>query len=503
MNGKRPRSNGDQLEPADRGRLLAAGPNRAGQAVVYQTLQLQEHPNATNFNSIVERCRIYRRDSEWLGIYLKIKAAVLNYGLELVPGTFQEEGDSNEGQSDELEAWLNELAPAKVDQPIQPEGSNETVEVESTSTNRQEIVKFIQSVWRNWCLFDNICGFWRDDSAYPLLLPIDKTTYTNTLGIETLKYRHGLGPGQIAQLSTEDQTRFSAPEILLNPANGEHFKVLTREDEGSGYGHPRLYSAVTLLGQEESQINGMHALAFALRQVKRHHLLGHEIKNGPHAGKPQHFWTKKRHTAVMKAFDKKVGFNDFSSNFDHEVKFPWPDMDRFDETMWKGSNARLMRWGGPVASMMMREQAAPYMTQILRAECLDERQSIQEWLIPVLNLAFKPPVPIDVKWSNMIFNTDRLHEELLKHASDRGFASVETTRDLIGLDHETENARKMKEAEDDDARAKFGPMFDDSHGHYPALGDELGGGGGSEGGDGSAPDGNTGAPGRPAGETNS
>lgn len=457
----------NDLEPADHGRLLAAGSVRPGQSAVYTTIQLNEKPAETAFNSIIERCKYYDRESEWLGMYLRLRLSIFNYGLELVPGSFDTEETTDPTA---LTQWLNQISPPKADS-VTPEGSRDQVQVESTSTNRQEVTKFIKAAWRNWNLFDNLAGFWRDGADYPLILPLERTTYANVLGIETLKYRHGLSQAQIALLTPEDQGRFTKSEINIDAGAGEHFKVLTRQDEGSGYGVPRLFSVITLLAQEESQACGLHSLAFALRSVKRHHKIGHKIETGPHSGKPQHFWSKKRHAAIMKSFDRKTGFADFTSNFDHEIEFPWPDVANFDETLFKGSSARLMRWGGPVARMMMMETAAPMMTQLLRAEASEERDSLKEWLEAVINLAFKPPVPIGIKWSNMIFNTDRLHEELLKFSFDRGLASSETTRDLIGLDHESENEKKRIEADDPDAKKLYTPIWDDSHGSSPALGE--------------------------------
>jgi hypothetical protein len=476
------------FQPADKGRVLAAGSGTPGANMVYATNAAAEKPSKTNFVNVIQRCKYYGEESMYLGSVLKLKKAVLNYGLRLVEKTGAPESAEGDTENEELTDWLQTITPPKVDQVVDT-ATNETIQVESTTTNSEEILAFIDSVWRHWLLYENVVTLWRDTAPYALVLDLEKCEYKNTLGIETLRYKHGLGLTERQRLSPEDQARFSKPNIFLHPGTKEHFKVLKRSDEGTGFGLPYLYRLITTLGQVESMECGLHTMAHAMRTVRRHHRIGHAIESGPHAGKPTHFWTKKRANATKLLWNNKTGFDEFIANFDHDIEFPWPDLTVFDQKVFNGVDERINRWIGPIGQMLTQSTASPYLSQMLKADGLAERSKIKAFLESVINLAWAPPVPIKVSWSNLIFNSDKLAQEFTKFGFDRGMLSTETAREEMGADNELENERKKKEVEDPDFAAKRLPNWDDSHGISPARGDTLekdkgdGSGGEGEGGE--------------------
>ncbi len=147
----------------------------------------------------------------------------------------------------------------------------------------------------------------------------------------------------------------------------------------------------------------------------------------------------------------------------------------FDDTAFKGLNEQLNRWGGPVAEMLRATGSGnPFLPNLIKADALWHRDKMRLFLGPVILSAFKLPVEnVEIVWGNGIFAEARLQAEMLKHASLVGWTSVRTGREETGLDDADEKARKLEEAADKNARQVSGPMFDQSHGTYPALGDRI------------------------------
>lgn len=423
-------------------------------------------------NTIVLRCRLLAKESDFLARYLPLKRAVYNYGFALTPAPVKGKKPTTEDE-EKLQTWLDEEATFTLEK-VKDTQTNEEIEPEILATNEEMVNKFAEDSWDEWNLLDNCTAMWLEDQGFANIIPVEKCEYTDTLGVPLLRFTHGLPSEDIAKLPTDQQERFrNNSSVMLNVKFKEHFKVLKRARLGDGYGLPRLYPIFRLMGEVESKQVGMNAMAFMMRNVTRYHRLGHEIKNGDRAGKPTHFWKKEVHDSTMKAWKDSVGILERTGNFDHFIEFPWPDLKVFDELAFKGSDKRLMDWGGPIMMMLAAKGVMPYLTPLLRAMATDDRDKMGTFLAMVINKAFSPPVPVKVKWSNTIFNESRLAAELLKFASQQGWISATTGKEEAGFDSALEEDRKVQEVDDADAEKKFKPLWDASHGIAPALGESL------------------------------
>jgi hypothetical protein len=429
-----------------------------------------DKPAVTSFSSIVTQCRNLEKESDFLALYLPLKRSVFNFGMEFKAARVKGE-EATDDDNVKLAEWLDEMVSITFE-PVVVAGETEPVQVELVLTNLEMLQKFAEDCWNDYFLLDHCVASWLDKQGFASTLPIERTQFTDLLGIPIMRYTHGLSAQDVLKLPTELQDRYkNKASVVLSPQYGEHFKVLKRAREGSGYGVPRLYSIFNLLTEVISKQEGMHAMAFAMRKVTRVHKLGHDITGGDRAGKPLHFWNKTRATAVMRDWDGKVGFTDYTCNFDQETVFPWPDLKVFDELAFKASNMRLNNWGGPVMQMLQAKGVMPYLPGMIRAEATEDRKKMNQFLSVVINAAWQPPVPITLQWSDMIFNESRLAAEMIKFGIQAGIVSGESAREHIGLNNSVENARKLAEANDPDAQKKLTPMWDVSHGIMPAKGE--------------------------------
>jgi hypothetical protein len=456
---------------------MAAG-NAPASAVNYGIQRRQENP--TDINAVFTRCRTVVKRSTFLTSYYDLVASFWNYGLKFTIGPG---GDKND------EAMLEwEKEEFKVDSEYtDPNGKKTTIEINST---KGEVARaFVEDAVNEFMLLSNCVGFWNDAGSAPITLAPEQCRYTDTMGLPVLFYRHGLSVQQIAILPDEQKKRFADnPELLLSPDEGEHFKVIKRGLIGTGFSTPPLQALFNTLGEVESKELGFHALAYLMRGATRHHKLGHEIKQGAHAGKPSHFMTSRRGNAVLKQFENRQGPHEFTSNFDHTIEFPWPDMEVFDETAWKGTNLQFATWGGVLAQALVREKIVDGGLHFLRAQATKDRQKLADFLRPIIVGALKPPEGFRVTWSDLIFIDPKQATDLIKFCAQTGAASVSTVRRIAGMSDEEENANKVHEADDKDAHKKFRPAWDMSHGFAPNTGQVVDtSGGGSEGASGADP----------------
>lgn len=431
----------------------------------FSTQITQEKPtvstSAPTSQAIFERCRYWGRESDLLKIYLALRLSVCNHGFSIRAVEKQNQ--------DTVDKWLaEEIKPSEDTYQVT---QSDTVDLEPNSTRREAIERFARDAWREKHLFSSVAAAWIDDMPEPVLLPLEKVEYTDLFGVEALKYTHGLTQTQIDALPPAMQEPFRNTSFYVSPAVKMHFKVWKSSRVGAGLDTPDLYSIFRLLGEIESKQFGQNALGFACRSVKRAHLLGHEIKNGPHAGKDFHFWNKKRSDKLLSKWVDIPGFEDYTCNFDEAVEFWLPDPKLFDETLWKGSNMRFNLWGGPLMQMFVTQSNSPYLSNLLKAEIIEERRSFAHFLSWVINKAFNPGTPIKISWSNAIFSEPRLAAEMIKFGKQYGNISSQTFIEEAGFSPEIERARKLAEVGDSDARSLEMPAFDAAHGNAPALGD--------------------------------
>jgi hypothetical protein len=447
-------------QPKEITRTLAAGTVTVG--TLNYTTQVQiERP--TTAGSIFTRCRYWAKESLFLKSFLPLKRSIYNSGLQIVP--------ADPKDLDRLNKWLIAPIAIGVDSVID-KATGETVQIEPTMTNQDRVGKFVEDTWDEFFVMESATAIWLDDFEYATIVPIESCEYDDTLGVEKLRYTHGLTQDQVAQLPTDLQTRFKAfPIIPVNPAKGEHFRVVKRARVGDGYGTPGLYSIFRLLGEVESKEVGMHAMAFFMRRATRQHKVGHKIDSGERAGRNTHFWTQKRANAIKQSFENTIGPVDFTCNFDHEIVFPWPDPKTFDEVMCKGADHRLNMWAGPLAQMMVQGTVPPFLSQALESASTEDREKVGKFLEYVIFSAFKPPCPIKIEWSNLVFKEARLQSEMIKFGIQQGFISNATGAKFIGVDLGKESAQKQLEAADKNVVANTRPHWDTSHALAPSQGE--------------------------------
>jgi hypothetical protein len=405
----------------------------------------------------------FAQESSWLSRFIPLKRAVVNYGFELVP-------TGGEDKQVALDEWLDRKCPPPVEFYVDPI-TQETIKVESTTTFREWIDKFVADVWHDFILMDQVLALWMDGRPFLMALDIVRCQYTDILGVEEIRYQHMLTPIQLQRLSKKDQDRFrKRPTIVLNPAEGEHFKVLKRARTGTGFSKPTICTIFPLLREVQSKEEGFSLMAFLMRLVTRHHLIGHDIKSGDHAGKPWYMFKEKDGKKLKALWEDSVGIREYVSNFDEKTEFPWPDVKLFDETAWRGSSRRLKEWAGPIGDMLTTLQVMPYLMTALRAQVTEEREKVGHYLTSVINAAFPTMPPVTVGFSDLIFNESRLQAELIKFGVTQGLCSNQTAQEVIGLNPTLEDSRKSAEADDPDTKKKRLPLWDPAHALTPALG---------------------------------
>lgn len=446
-------------------KLLAAGEGTTVETDFVTEMQTKK-PDYEDLTSVFEQCDYWSRESDFLKVLLPLKSSIFNYEFRL---RCKEEADQ-----ERLVEWLAEICPPMIEEYKDP-SSGETIKLESNATNAERIFKFVQDCWFSYLLYDNLTIAWFDDGKFPLTLDLTRCEYRDVFGAEILSYQHGVSQQDAEMFEDKMAESLKESQIVFDVNAGQHFKVLKRSVMGTGYGVPSLFSLFVSLAQREFLQYGLSTMAYATQLVTRHHKLGHEIKQGDRAGQPNHFWNKRRSDAVLKKFVKVKGFQDYTSNFDETIDYPWPDLKIFDETAMKGSNETLNRWGGPIAQMMRESGTGnPFLTGMIRAEAKAERERMRLFLGPVLHKAFKLPVEqVEIVWGSGIFSDSRIRAEMMKFGAQVGWTSVRSGREECGLDDADERAQKRKEADDPDARKTSGPMFDTSHGIFPGLGDRI------------------------------
>ena len=446
--------------------VMAAGElGGANTTISYALNQQTRKPVYTSLPSVYEQVRFYARENSFLKMFLPLKRSVYNYGMRMVA--------IDPTKQEAVEKWLAEDAPPVVDKFTDTQTSQE-ITVESTSSNQELVEKWIEDAWSNFLMFDSDIAMWMDNAPGAVSLLPERVIYTDTFGLELVRYTHGLSSQQKSQLTPEIQKIFERPIVVLNPKDGLHFKTLKRSALGDGLPVPSMYAVLSLLDEIEGKEVGQNALAFACRSVKRVHRLGHEIKNGDHAGKPHHFFKTVRGKAVNKAWVGTQGFEDYSCNFDEEVEYPYPDVKLFDQKYFAMSTGRLYEWAGPIAQMISSKGVMPYLSNLLRAVVSDDRKKFNTYASSVVSRAFSPPTPVRMEFSDAIFSESRLAAEMVKFGFQAGALSNGTLTEQVGFNPTVEGARKMVEADDTDAVKKFAPMYDAAHNAMPALGETSG-----------------------------
>ncbi len=266
--------------------------------------------------------------------------------------------------------------------------------------------------------------------------------------------------------------------IELDSDLGEFFSVLRRAREGWGFGLPRMYSLFRTMEQDESMQIGDNLWAFLGRAVIRQFAVGHEIKQGPYAGRDIYMWNPKVNEDVRGFFEGRLGLLDVCTNFDFKVLFPYPEIKRFDAAKYLSVLERITYWAGPVGLMFLGSPAARgqlnlQLMDLLRVEVTEvERPEMGLWLSEVINAVFRPPLEVEVAWKSTIFRDQRQAIELMKFLVTSGALSYRTALEDSDQDPEQETERKDVEGEwmrDEKKKYRLLPPYDPAHGKRPAA----------------------------------
>ncbi len=421
---------------------------------------LRDRPIA--FTDVLYRCDFYLLNSSFLQMFMPMKTAVYNHGFRVKAQKPKEQERLDDWMADEQKAGNTEIS-------LEDMGTQEVIELESNKTNGESVNDFAWQAFYQWLSYDNLVGMWIDGRDYPILLRPDRCLYSNMMGVETIRYQHHLSWIDIKQLPPQQHERYyHHPMIFLNPKYGEHWKILKRSPVGMGFGMPRMISALRVLGEEDSKEEGLNMMGWLARTVMRRHRLGHDAKHDSPKVMLKMMWNKEDSDRTLQQWSNVIGPNDVTSNFDHEVDFPWLDPKVLDKTVWEGSNFRLLRWCGPIGLMLYADGEQPFLADMALADCLSERQKVKPFIEMVINKAHKPPVPITIEWDESIFTPAQLRSEMLKMGALSGSVSPQTVMEHAGLDPQKEEARKLEAVDNPRSQEVHMPIYDPQHANTPA-----------------------------------
>ena len=407
--------------------------------------------SCSSIGDALKLARDWHRKHWFVESTLGAKAAFFNHGFRLTADTPEDRAA--------LKTWLD-ATPDK-----------------ARVKNSVRVNKYVTDVWSQWLTLDNVVSFWREASGFAFTIGAERCKYSDALGLPKLKVCLGYKPQDLTGigLDAEERKRYATAERTLNEGDGEFFHVTTRAELGAGFAWPRLHRIFAALAQSESMEASERTLAHAGRLVGRQHKIGYEVKAGQKAGLPVNHYKAARGTAIERAFQGKLGFFEFATNFDHNILWAGlVDPKQYDGRKWDTITRRLMHWAGPVGFMLLAQQVSPYLLPMLMTEAGWERGQIATHLESVLPEAFPGCPPGKVRWSNRCFTDLRTAAELLKFLQQAGGLSLRTATEDSGYDRDEEIEHKKVEAKLDPSLTS--PPFDPAHGNRPGkAGKDTGG----------------------------
>jgi hypothetical protein len=354
--------------------------------------------------------------------------------------------------------------------------------------------QIVNDAWGDWLVYDNAIAFWTEPEnvqrptlnaqrptgeGLPRVIMLDPEAceYTNAFGVERLKIR--LEKVTLKPEDEADLRKRGMPEryikalkegkpFLVDPEEGDHFRVLSRAKLGKGLGDPRISSILEQLSTMELFGLGDWAGASQMKKVVRQFIKGHEIKQGPLAGQPTHFLKVKEQKLIHNAFKDKDGAFDAVTNFDLAVKYPFLDPKFFDHNKMSGTLNRLTQWAGGLFLLFREGQVSPYAMEVFSAEGRAERSKMSKFLASIFadesfigGATKAPPAELVPQWSPWTFFTQKMMNELVRLGISNGIMSGPSAREAMGLDDKIEGdrieaSRKKKE--------RYTPVFEAKQG---------------------------------------
>jgi hypothetical protein len=339
------------------------------------------------------------------------------------------------------------------------------------------VAQFVRDAWMEWLIQDNVICIWRKrkSGSRPLVYPVEQCSYADDFGVERLAFAHGLSRSNVEGLKLprdESSALKQSRDVNLTKTGNESdsnlfdFEVVKRSRFGFGLAWPQIRTLFNTVGAWEALELADWQLCDALRTVYELHKIGHEIKNGPHAGSAAHFLTKKRADAVRKQIAHNqqtlAAVKRLIVNFDHAVEYPRPDPKNFSEVRFEGMFNRLLYWSMPLGQMIFAQSVNPFLMPFLKAQAANERQFMSEFIQTVLVKTLGAPEQTRPGFCDDVFWDSRLLADILKTGLTTGPLSDETWLTKSGFNPEQE--RELKDKAVSHPLHQHVPIFDSAHG---------------------------------------
>jgi hypothetical protein len=322
--------------------------------------------------------------------------------------------------------------------------------------------RVVNDVWQEWLRCDNVVVFWNKPSGKDMLptltvLDCEICEYSNAFGIETLKLKFpkvtldAKAKADLLQKGLDQRyidAITSGKPMQVDPEKDERFRVLTRAKLGKGLASPRIGGVLQSLSTMELLGLGDWAAAWMMKKVTRLVTKGHEIRNGPLAGRPTHFIKKKEADAIAANLQGKDGAHDTVANFDIKMTFPSLDPKYFDAQKMEGTLRRIEAWAGPIMLMLREGQVSPYALEMFGAEGRKQRELVGGFLQDIFNSEDfigeheAPPQPLVCRWNRNSFTSSKILLQMIQLGYNNGIMSPQTSREDLDLNDEEESARQ-------------------------------------------------------------
>lgn len=340
--------------------------------------------------------------------------------------------------------------------------------------NAGEIQRVFHDIGKERLTTRNVVALWQPASGRVTVRPPEECSYTDKFGSENLTIRLNLTADEINKMNiaaAAKQELLKSPKTLTLTRQSAVFKFRVLKDElvGLGFGWPDLATLFHACSLDESLLVGDRQLADACRTVYEQHLLGHDIKSGPHAGSPAHFANEVRRKGTLKEVKETKGHKTLVTNFDHQIKIGAgrPETSQYDAARYKASAEHLALWGVPYAQMWSGT-VNPFLMTLARQDAAGERRQLQPFLVDIVREGMRCPVDVFIRFEDSCFWDSRLLLDVLKIGLAGGPLSQGTFLNQTGFSQADELARKKWEALLPEKIMQ--PAFDAAHGIKEAPG---------------------------------
>jgi hypothetical protein len=256
------------------------------------------------------------------------------------------------------------------------------------------------------------------------------------------------------------------------------FRVCKKMRLGGGLAWPCLRPIFNTVQQWEALELADWQLADAMRTIYELHKVGHEIKNGMHAGKPTHFLKEDRAKKILEKIKNKdrvaARVLQLTVNFDHTVEYPRPDPKHLKADRYEAALQNLMFWSAPIGHMLAAKAVNPYLMPMLKALAYQDRDYMIPFMEDVLRDSLDMPEEAQIGYKDDVLLDSRLMFDILKTGLTSGPLSQETFLEKTGITSAAiERPRKAEEGELDDTEVQ--PIYDAAHGSNPPRDPARGG----------------------------